>query len=118
MHPRGHDLRVRAQRLEEREALGKDCAKGDTVLLRNHGSLVMGPSIQNAFERTYYLETSCQIQVETMSCGQELVMIDPDIQQRGMARAETRFADPTSGQRLWDSMVRMLERDGVNDYRR
>lgn len=113
-----HDYNIAAGRMEEREALGKDCAKGDAVLLRNHGSLVLGPSIPNACERMYYLETSCQIQVETMSCGQELVMIDPDIQQRGMARAEARFADPTSGQRLWESLLRMLERDGVNDYRR
>ena len=113
-----HDYNIAAGRLEEREALGKDCAKGDAVLLRNHGSLVSGCSIPNAFERTYYLETSCQIQVEAMSCGQELVLIDPDVQHRAMQRAEARFADPVSGQRLWESQLRMLERDGVDDYRR
>lgn len=113
-----HEYNIAAGRLEEREALGKDCAQGDTVILRNHGSLAMGCSIPNAFERMYYLETSCQIQVETMSCGQELIMIDNDVLQRGMARAEARFADPTSGQRVWQSMLRMLDRDGVEDYRR
>jgi ribulose-5-phosphate 4-epimerase/fuculose-1-phosphate aldolase len=81
-----HDYNIAAGRLEEREALGKDCAKGDAVILRNHGTLAMGCSIPNAFERMYYLETSCQIQVETMSCGQELIMIDQEVLQRSMAR--------------------------------
>jgi hypothetical protein len=53
-----------------------------------------------------------------MSCGQELVMIDQDVSQRGMTRAEARFAEPTSGRRVWESMLRMLERDGVEDYLR
>jgi ribulose-5-phosphate 4-epimerase/fuculose-1-phosphate aldolase len=113
-----HEYNIAAGRLEEREALGKDCAKGDAVILRNHGSLAMGRSIANAFERMYYLETSCQIQVETMSCGQELVMIDQDVLQRGIARAEARCTEPTSGRRVWESMLRMLARDGVEDYLR
>jgi ribulose-5-phosphate 4-epimerase/fuculose-1-phosphate aldolase len=113
-----HDYNIAAGRLEERETLGKDCAKGDAVILRNHGTLALGCSIPNAFERMYYLETACQIQVETMSCGQELVMIDQEVLQRGMARAEARFAEPTSGQRLWESMLRQLDRDGTDDYRR
>jgi hypothetical protein len=37
---------------------------------------------------------------------------------RGMARAEARFAEPTSGQRVWESMLRLLDRDGIDDYRR
>jgi ribulose-5-phosphate 4-epimerase/fuculose-1-phosphate aldolase len=113
-----HDYNIAAGRLEERETLGKDCAKGDAVILRNHGTLALGCSIPNAFERMYYLETSCQIQVEAMSCGQELIMIDQEVLQRGMVRAEARFAEPTSGQRVWESMLRMLDRDGIDDYRR
>jgi ribulose-5-phosphate 4-epimerase/fuculose-1-phosphate aldolase len=49
---------------------------------------------------------------------EELVMIDQEVLQRGMARAEARFAEPTSGQRLWESMLRQLDRDGTDDYRR
>jgi ribulose-5-phosphate 4-epimerase/fuculose-1-phosphate aldolase len=111
-----HDYNIAAGHMEERERLGKDCAKGDAVILRNHGSLVMGLSIPAAFERTYYLETACQIQVEAMSCGQDLVRIDADVLKQGTSRAEARFATPEAGQRTWDSLIRMLERDGVTDY--
>jgi ribulose-5-phosphate 4-epimerase/fuculose-1-phosphate aldolase len=112
-----HDYNIAGGRLEEREALGRDCAKGDAILLRNHGSLALGNSIPNAFMRAYYLETSCQIQVETMSCNRDLVLIEPEIQQRFIARSETKYADPASGQRLWESMLRMLERQGIDNYR-
>ncbi len=113
-----HDYGIAAGNLEERERLGRDCAKGDAVILRNHGSLAMGNSIANAFQRMYYLETSCQLQVQAMSCGQDLVRIDPEVFERGTQRIEEGYKDPTAGQRTWDSMIRMLERDGVDDYRR
>ncbi len=113
-----HDYAIAAGHLEERERLGRDCAKGDAVMLRNHGSLAMGNSIANAFQRMYYLETSCQLQVQAMSCGQDLVRIDPEVFERGTKRIEERYKDPTAGQRTWESMLRMLERDGVDDYRR
>jgi len=78
----------------------------------------MGHSIPSAFERMYYLETSCQIQVEAMSCGQDLVRINDEVLQRGITRRETRFKEPNAGQRTWDSLIRMLDRDGVTDYQR
>jgi ribulose-5-phosphate 4-epimerase/fuculose-1-phosphate aldolase len=112
-----HDYNLASGRMEEREALGKDCAKGDAIILRNHGLLAMGHSIPSAFERMYYLETSCQIQVQAMSCGQELTRIDETVLRHGTARAEARFSDPTAGQRTWESLRRMLARDGVDDYR-
>ncbi len=53
-----------------------------------------------------------------MSCGQDLVRIDPDVFERGTQRIEETYKDPTAGQRTWDSMIRMLGRDGIDDYRR
>ena len=36
-------------------------------MLRNHGPLVVGPSIRECFSRMYYLERACRMQVATLS---------------------------------------------------
>jgi len=41
------------------------------VILRNHGSVVYGSSIEEAVYRQYHLEWACRIQVKTLSSGAE-----------------------------------------------
>jgi ribulose-5-phosphate 4-epimerase/fuculose-1-phosphate aldolase len=44
------------------------------MILRNHGLLVVGASIPEAFYNIFKLERACQVQVAALSCNTELVM--------------------------------------------
>lgn len=110
-----HDYDVAAGNLDEREPLGRDCAKGDCVILRNHGLLTVGRSIPEAFKRMYFLETACQIQ--TAAGEGELNEIPEHIREKSIAGYEKKFASGAYAKLEWESLLRMLDRDSA-DYRR
>lgn len=101
---------------EKREALPRALGAGDVLMLRNHGPLVIGGSVPEAFSRIYYLERACRMQVASLSqCrdpATELVMPD-EADCRAMARAFE------GGERViareWNALRRMLDRAGA-DY--
>ena len=58
-----------ADTLEEGARIA-NCISGKRVLfLANHGVIVIGDSVADAFDRLYYLERACEVQVLAMSTG-------------------------------------------------
>jgi ribulose-5-phosphate 4-epimerase/fuculose-1-phosphate aldolase len=110
-----HDYDVASGNLDEREPLGRDCAKADCIILRNHGLLTIARSIPEAFKRMYLLETACQIQ--TAAGDGELIEVPEPIREKAIARYEEQFAGGSYADLEWDSLLRELDRDGA-DYRR
>jgi len=102
--------------VEERDAMGKACSQSNCVVMRNHGLLAMGHTVQSAFFRMYYLEMSCQIQSTAQSMNEPLHMAPADIEKMSVDHYETRLAADDLGQMEWESLTRMLERQGA-DYR-
>jgi ribulose-5-phosphate 4-epimerase/fuculose-1-phosphate aldolase len=49
-----------------------DLGKHDVLILRNHGLLVCGASIAQAFNAMYWLENACRIQVDTLGCNRAI----------------------------------------------
>ena len=49
------------------------------LMMRNHGPLVVGPTIAAAFDRLYYLEQTCQRQLLAMSANLPLERVRDDI---------------------------------------
>jgi len=86
------------------------------VILRNHGLLSLGDSVQEAFELMYYLDTSCQIQIDAMAGGRaELQPIPDAVAQKGYAQWQGPGGHEQS--KVWLAYTRMLDRKGI-DYRR
>ena len=52
---------------EKRNALPVALGDGDVLMLRNHGPLVVGPNVREAWSRMYYLERACRMQVASLS---------------------------------------------------
>jgi ribulose-5-phosphate 4-epimerase/fuculose-1-phosphate aldolase len=50
-----------------------------TMMLGNHGVLVAGPSVAEAFDNLYYLERACQTLVFAYSTGQKLNVMSPQL---------------------------------------
>jgi ribulose-5-phosphate 4-epimerase/fuculose-1-phosphate aldolase len=51
----------------------------NVLMMRNHGPLVVGPTIAAAFDRLYYLEDTCQRQMLAMSAGQPLQRVADEV---------------------------------------
>jgi ribulose-5-phosphate 4-epimerase/fuculose-1-phosphate aldolase len=62
-----HDYEGPAIDLGERERIVSDLGPHDALIMRNHGLLTCGATIQQAFNTMYQLELSCRSQVDAMA---------------------------------------------------
>lgn len=69
-----HDFEGPAINGEECDRILADLGDKNAMVLRNHGLLVCGASIQQAFNRVYWLEQACRIQVDVLASGRALHM--------------------------------------------
>lgn len=59
--------------LDERERLIADLGPHKAMILRNHGLLVGGSSVAEAFHQIHFLERACQAQIQALAGGTPLV---------------------------------------------
>uniref|UniRef100_W5NDY9 Adducin 2 (beta) n=1 Tax=Lepisosteus oculatus TaxID=7918 RepID=W5NDY9_LEPOC len=67
-------------RVELQKSLGPTCK---VLVLRNHGIVALGESVEEAFYRIYHIQAACEIQVSALcSAGgeQNLIQLDPEKQ--------------------------------------
>ncbi len=108
-----HDYEGIALELEERARLVRDLGLSRTMILRNHGLLALGDSVRDAFDRMYYLECACQIQVDALAGG-EVNLLSGDIVKKGWEQFER--PDRSSPHKDWPALLRLLDRKG-SSYR-
>jgi ribulose-5-phosphate 4-epimerase/fuculose-1-phosphate aldolase len=111
-----HDYEGVALDLTERERLVRDLGQHKAMILRNHGLLVGGTSIAEAFHQIYMLERACAAQVAALSCGRELTIPAPEVCQHASDQFKSFEKDTAHYALLWDSALRLIE-DGKSDYR-
>ncbi len=80
----------------------------DVVFLKNHGVIVIGPTIAEAWDDLYYLERAAEVQVKAMSTGRPLKPIAPEVARK--AYAQMREGDPASAALHLESVKRILMR--------
>jgi ribulose-5-phosphate 4-epimerase/fuculose-1-phosphate aldolase len=73
----------------EGERLAGALGDRSTLMLRNHGVLVTGHSVAQAFERLYFLERSCQAQVIAQSTGARLALLPEAVVRTTAAQFKT-----------------------------
>lgn len=70
---------------EEEDRVGLQKSLGPTckvLVLRNHGIMALGESVEEAFYSIYHIQAACQIQVSALCCAggeQNLIMLDRTI---------------------------------------
>ena len=74
-----HDYEGVALNLDEQARVVRDLGHREAMILRNHGLLVVGASIAEAFNNIFRLERACQLQVTALSCNTELSMPPRDL---------------------------------------
>ncbi|XP_016367906.1 beta-adducin-like [Sinocyclocheilus rhinocerous] len=83
-------------RVELQKSLGPTCK---VLVLRNHGIVALGESVEEAFYTIYHIQTACQIQVAALcSAGgeQNLIMLDRSVH-RPVATGTVGWAGSTFG---------------------
>ncbi len=103
-----HDYEGVAIHEEEKARLQADLGSASFLMLRNHGLLVVGKSIAEAFLAMYTFEETCRIQLDAQAGG-ELVHVDPRILQ-GVAQAMRVQTGGMGGAFLWPALIRKLDR--------
>jgi ribulose-5-phosphate 4-epimerase/fuculose-1-phosphate aldolase len=93
----------------EKASLIRDLGGGDVLLLRNHGALVVGRTVGEAFNWAHRLELACHSQLAAMACNTPLAKVDaPTLEatwnnyQRGTRRPY--------GLMEWPALLRKLDR--------
>ena len=92
----------------EKPRLQADLGQANHLMLRNHGLLVVGSSIPEAFLLMYNFESTCQIQIAAQAGG-TLTQVDPRIID-GVGQAMRTQTSGLGGQFAWPAMLRKLDR--------
>ena len=92
----------------EKPRLQADLGDANHLMLRNHGLLVVGSSIPEAFLLMYNFESTCQIQIAAQAGG-TLTHVDPRIID-GVGHAMRTQTSGLGGQFAWPAMLRKLDR--------
>jgi ribulose-5-phosphate 4-epimerase/fuculose-1-phosphate aldolase len=108
-----HDYEGVAIRDDEKTRLQTDLGESNYLMLRNHGLLTVGKSIEDAFLQMYTFENTCRIQVDALA-GQttptDLTAVNPQIL-TGVAHAMKVQTGGLGGSFVWPSLLRKLNRE-------
>ena len=111
-----HDYQDVTSAEDECAALARDIGPHFAMLMRTHGILTVGRSVAECFYYLYYLEMACKIQVDVLASGKEPVLLSDEMVQGLFSDGDVPSQQP-GGIRVWEPLMRMLERKG-EDYRR
>jgi ribulose-5-phosphate 4-epimerase/fuculose-1-phosphate aldolase len=107
-HTGYHDYEGPAIDLSERERIVSDLGPHDAMIMRNHGLLTCGATLQQAFNTLYQLEMSCRAQVDAMAARTELTLPSDEVLER-TAHLYQPGARRPYGVLEWHAMLRLLE---------
>jgi ribulose-5-phosphate 4-epimerase/fuculose-1-phosphate aldolase len=106
---------------DEYNGLVLDTAEGDRIartlggkrvlFLANHGVIVVGETVAQAFDDLYYLERTCELQVIAMQTGRPLRRI-PDAMAKATAAQIVEDRRGGAADAHFDALKRLLDREG------
>jgi ribulose-5-phosphate 4-epimerase/fuculose-1-phosphate aldolase len=96
---------------KEGERLAKVMGDKPIAFLKNHGVLVTGDTVAQAYRRLYMMERVCRTQVLAMSTGQPLNILSNEVVAAVNAPAELESHPREERERLFfEAMMRVLDR--------
>lgn len=98
--------------LDERERLVADLGDKSVLILRNHGLLTAGVSVEHAFQQLHGLERACTIQIAAQAAGNAKLVFPPaEVVAKVETQAEVfKKGDGPGVERHWNALIRQLER--------
>ena len=93
---------------DEGERMCRALGDKDLLFLRNHGVIVCGPTVAQAYDDLYYLERAAMVQVMAMQTGRDLHVVD---EATAAHAARQMAADTRQAVLHFESLKRLLDRD-------
>nr|MBA3479293.1 class II aldolase/adducin family protein [Lautropia sp.] len=98
--------------LEEGERLAALLGGKHVMFMKNHGVLVTGDTVAQAYRRLYRLERVCRAQLLAMSTGQPLQLLSEDVIRRvQVAHPDDRHPRAERERLFFEAMMRVLDRE-------
>ena len=94
---------------DEKPRLIKSLGDKNILILRNHGLLVGGRSIAEAFQSMWGLQRACEVQVATDSTGKQPIPIGPDILAKTEQLMGLQAMGGPAGGLEFDALVRVID---------
>ena len=101
-----HDFEGITLDREECARLAADLGDRNVMILRNHGLLVCGPTIGDAFAEHYMLQRACEVQVAAQASGAALLQPDAAAAARAGEQYERTARQGDQNTLLWAAMLR------------
>jgi ribulose-5-phosphate 4-epimerase/fuculose-1-phosphate aldolase len=100
-----------ADTLDEGERLAQLMGDKHVMFMKNHGVLVVGDTIAQAYKRLYKLERVCRTQVLALGTGQPLEVLSESIVRQVQAEpADDRHSRAERERLYFEAMMRVLDR--------
>uniref|UniRef100_UPI0035ADD165 class II aldolase/adducin family protein n=1 Tax=Hylemonella sp. TaxID=2066020 RepID=UPI0035ADD165 len=93
----------------EQASLLQDLGQGEALILRNHGALVVGRTVGEAFNWMHRLELSCRSQLAAMACNSPFVQVPQAVLEETWNNYQPGTRRPY-GQMEWPALLRKLDR--------
>lgn len=97
--------------LDEREGdrIAASMGEADIVFMKNHGVMVVGPTVADAWDDLYYLERAAEVQRLAFSTGRPIKPVPPEIARK--TYQQMREGDSESARLHLESIKRILARE-------
>lgn len=103
--------------VDERDRIARDLGNHDVLILRNHGTLVVGQTVAEAFSKMWHLEKACQAQMDILASGRPYTVppaaVAQQVSRLGFNRGEVdAYPERRSplGRQEWPALLRLVER--------
>lgn len=98
--------------LEEGERLARLIGDRHVLFMKNHGVLVVGETVAQAYRRLYKLERVCRAQVLAMGTGKALEVLSDEVVAQVQSPPENDRHSRAERERLYfEAMMRVLDRE-------
>ena len=98
----------------ERERLIQDLGDGGMLILRNHGTLTVGATVGEMFQRMYRLERACRFQILALAGGSELSPLPQEVISHALDQGRQIYSkggQSAGGKLVWAALLRKLDRE-------
>lgn len=95
-----HDFEGPSLDTDERERLVASLGDNVALILRNHGLVTIGETVDSAFLRMYRLVLACQVQLRVMMTGQPFTRISDEVLEKSAQRHDWFFRIGPGGSRI------------------
>jgi len=107
-----HDYEGPTMRLDEQKRLVANFGAHKAMILRNHGLLTAGPTLEEAFIHMYRLNKACEIQVAAQAGGTPLVVPSKEVCEAAVRMSDEflEYDGQSVGKLEFDAYLRLMDK--------